>query len=75
MIKFKFEDIEIPESNPFQNCQLGRQEYATILENIVAYGKDGLDVRVCVMNIEFHIALHTENVHISVDKIGSCRNM
>lgn len=35
MIKFKFEDIEIPESNPFQNCQLGRQEYATILENIV----------------------------------------
>ena len=41
MIKFKFEDIEIPESNPFQNCQLGRQEYATILENIVAYGKDG----------------------------------
>ena len=41
----------------------------------VAYGKDGLDVRVCVMNIEFHIALHTENVHISVDKIGSCRNM
>lgn len=41
MIKFKFEDIEIPESNPFQNCQLGRQPYATILENIVAYGKDG----------------------------------
>lgn len=41
MIKFKFEDIEITESNPFQNCQLGRQEYATILENIVAYGKDG----------------------------------
>lgn len=39
----------------------------------MAYGKDGLDVRVCVMNIEFHIALHTENVHILVDEIGSCR--
>ena len=52
MIKFKFEDIEIPESNPFQNCQLGRQEYATILENIVAYGKDGYvrDARKSVKN-------------------------
>lgn len=41
MIKFKFENLEIPEGNPFQNCQLGRHEYATILENIVAYDKDG----------------------------------
>lgn len=30
---------------------------------------------VCVMNIEFHITLHTENVHVSVDKVGSYRNM
>ena len=27
MVKFKFEDIEIPESNPFQNYQLRRQEH------------------------------------------------
>ena len=44
----------------------------------VAYGKDGLDVRVCVMNIVVHVTLHTqgtENVHVSVDKLGSYRNM
>lgn len=41
MIKFKFEEIDIPENNPFQNCQLGRQDYATILESIVVNGKDG----------------------------------
>ena len=46
------------------------REIAKTADLKVAYGKDGLDVRVCVMNIEFHIALHTENVHISVDKIG-----
>lgn len=51
------------------------REIAKTVDLKVAYGKDGLDVRVFVMNIEFHIALHTENVHISVDKIGSCRNI
>ena len=48
------------------------REIAKTADLKVAYGKDGLDVRVFVMNIEFHIALHTENVHISVDKIESC---
>lgn len=47
------------------------REIAKTADLKVAYSKDGSDVRVCVMNIEFHIALHTENVHISVDKIGS----
>ena len=51
------------------------REIAKTADLKVAYGKDGLDVRVCVMNIEFYIALHTENVHISVDKIGSCISM
>ena len=51
------------------------REIAKTADLKVAYGKDGLDVRVCVMNIEFHITLHTENVHISVDKIGCCENM
>ena len=51
------------------------REIAKTADLKVAYGKDGLDVRVCVMNIEFHIALHTENVHISVDKIESCIGM
>lgn len=51
------------------------REIAKTADLKVAYGKDGLDARVCVMNIEFHIALHTENVHISVDKIGSYRGM
>lgn len=54
MIKFKFEDIEIPESNPFQYCRLGRQPYATILENIVAYGKD---VHVNLEYVVRHIGL------------------
>lgn len=51
------------------------REIAKTVDLKVAYGKDGLDVRVCVMNIEFHIILHTENVYISVDKIGSYRIM
>ncbi|MBQ9301515.1 hypothetical protein [Butyrivibrio sp.] len=51
------------------------REKAKTADLKVAYGKDGLDVRVCVMNIEFRITLHTENVHISVDKLGSARSM
>ena len=51
------------------------KEIAKTADLKVAYGKDGLDVHVCMMNIEFHITLHTENVHISVDKIGRCGNM
>lgn len=51
------------------------REIAKTADLKVAYGKEGLDVRVCVMNIEFHITLHTENVHVSVDKVGSYRNM
>lgn len=61
MIKFKFEDIEIPENNPFQNCRLGRQPYATILENIVAYGKEGyVNLEYVVRHIELLCNLQNE---------------
>ena len=33
------------------------REIAKTADLKVAYSKDGLDVRVCVMNIEFHIVI------------------
>lgn len=47
MIKFKLEDLEIPDNNPFKNCELGRQHYANILENIVVNGGSG-----CVISLD-----------------------
>lgn len=46
-MKLRIEDIEIPKDKPFQNCELGRQPYADILEGIVKNGKDG-----CVMSLD-----------------------
>ena len=40
-MKLRIDNIEIPENNPFQNCELGRQPYANILESVVMNGKDG----------------------------------
>ena len=45
-MQLKIDDIEIPKSNPFQNCELGRKPYADILESLVCNGKGG-----CVMSL------------------------
>lgn len=46
-MQLKIDDIEIPKSNPFQNCELGRKPYADILESLVCNGKGG-----CVMSLD-----------------------
>lgn len=40
-MKIKFQELEIPEKNPFEYCKLDRQRYAKILTNIVGTYADG----------------------------------
>lgn len=40
-MKIKLHDIEPDEGNPFLNCKLGREQYASILTNIIATYSDG----------------------------------
>lgn len=40
-MKIKHREIEIPTENPFENCQLGREQYAQILTDIIKVYADG----------------------------------
>lgn len=40
-MKIKHSEIEIPESNPFVNCKLGRQKYADALTSIIGGFSEG----------------------------------
>ena len=42
----RLQDIEINDERPFQNCKLGRKEYADILETVVSFYSNG-----CVLAI------------------------
>ena len=41
-MKFRHDDLEIPEDNPFLNCKLDREKYAMILTNIAENYPGGL---------------------------------
>jgi Predicted P-loop ATPase len=41
IMKIKHQELEIPQNNPFANCKLERQRYATVLTDIVNTYADG----------------------------------
>lgn len=40
-MKIKHEEVIIPEENPFENCKLGREQYASVLTDIMTTYADG----------------------------------